>query len=253
MNRHSTLVLTYHSIGDDAGPTSIPAPVFRMQMDELVAAGYRSLKSQEFLDWRSGRDMPGPKVLITFDDGFADFAETAFPVMEARGLNALMFVPTGHVGGNERWGGANDPARQLMSWEQIKALSQRGVEFGAHAIHHPDLTALSPQERMAEIEGSGRMLAKQLGKPTRTFAAPYGRVNDAVLSDIAKHYDLAFSVEFDRADLSCNPLNVPRIEMHYFRNAQHWRGFLEGRELYFQGRRFLRAVRNLVTRRVSYQ
>jgi peptidoglycan/xylan/chitin deacetylase (PgdA/CDA1 family) len=253
MAEPSVLVLTYHSIGDDSGPTSIPADVFRRQMEELVSTGYRSLDLQGFIDWRLGRDSdPGRRVLITFDDGFADFGKTAFPIMRSRHLQPVMFVPTGKVGGSEDWGGANEPPRPLLSWRQIKALSKDGVEFGAHGVNHPDLTALSAEDRLTEIVNSGKMLEDALGKRTRSFAAPYGRVNKAVLADIAKHYELAFSVQFDRTRISCDPVNIPRIEMHYFRDPARWRTFLEGGEAYFQGRRFLRGVRNLVVPRQSY-
>jgi peptidoglycan/xylan/chitin deacetylase (PgdA/CDA1 family) len=130
-----------------------------------------------------------------------------------------------------------------MSWPQVAALAKAGVEFGSHSVTHADLPTLPPAERREEIVRSGEELADRLGKPTRSFAAPYGHVNDAVLDDLARTYEVAFGVRLDRASRQDNPVDVPRIEMHYFRNPNHLRDLLEGRDLYFQSRRLLRNVK----------
>ena len=59
------LVLTYHSISDAAGPTSIPAQVFDMQMQVLADLGRRSLRLSEFIDWHEGKNGADNGVLIT--------------------------------------------------------------------------------------------------------------------------------------------------------------------------------------------
>jgi peptidoglycan/xylan/chitin deacetylase (PgdA/CDA1 family) len=241
-------VVTYHSIGSAPGPTSIAAETFRMQMDVLVDCGYLSMNCQDFLDWRSGRktDAAG-RVLITFDDGFADFATTAFPILRERNLSCVVFVPTGKVGNHEDWRGANAPPRPLMSWSAVVELAQAGVEFGGHGISHVDLTRLTPEQRRHEINRCAQELAERTGRRTRSFAAPYGRVNQAVLADLAQTYDVAFGTRFDRARSTCELLDVPRIEMHYFRQRRQWQAFLRGDQSYFLVRRVLRACRNVAT------
>lgn len=56
-----------------------------MQMDALAAAGYRSQTLAEFIEWHAGQGDEGEdrRVLITFDDAFADFAEAAVPTFAA--------------------------------------------------------------------------------------------------------------------------------------------------------------------------
>jgi len=73
----TALVLTYHSISDAPGPTSIAPATFAMQMEMLGRCGYTSATSADFLAWHQGNGDMARKVLITFDDGFADFADTA--------------------------------------------------------------------------------------------------------------------------------------------------------------------------------
>ena len=252
MGAAQTLVLTYHSIpvslSGAPGPTSTPVETFRMQMDQLAEAGYAAMTLQDFIDWRAGRLPAGRRVLITFDDAFLDFAEAAHPILRGHGFNAVMFAPTGKLGSPEAWLGADAPARALMSWDQVAALAEDGVEFGSHSVTHADLTAISPEERRREIVESGDELARRLGKPVRSFAAPYGHVNAQVLAELSERYDLAFGTRFDRPHPDDNPLDVPRIEMHYFREQPRWRDFLEGGQTYFQARRLLRSVRETAMR-----
>jgi peptidoglycan/xylan/chitin deacetylase (PgdA/CDA1 family) len=188
--------------------------------------------------------------LITFDDGYADFATAAFPILRERELGCVVFVPTGKVGAREDWLGANVPPRPLMSWATIAQLAQSGIEFGAHGVSHVDLTLLTAERRRDEIDRCARHLTERTGRPTRSFAAPYGRVNELVLADLGRTYDVAFGTRFDRASASCDLFDVPRIEMHYFRRRSQWRGFLRGDRSYFFIRRALRAgkaaARNLL-------
>lgn len=245
-------VLAFHSISPDSGPTSIPPATFRMQLDTLAELGFRTMTCAEFSEWCGGRFDGSRRVLITFDDGYADFASTAFPALRERSFSAVVFVPTGKLGKREEWDGAHSPPRPLMDWSTVVELARAGVEFGGHGVTHADLTRLDPDRRRDEIEGSARELCERLGHRPRCFAAPYGRVSAPTLADIAHSYEAAFGTRFARATVNGDRFDVPRIEMHYFRNARNWRGFLQGHASYFVVRRTLRGAKNaaLAARRV---
>ncbi|MGD9809900.1 MAG: polysaccharide deacetylase family protein [Sphingobium sp.] len=240
------LVLTYHSVSDAAGPTSISPDTFAMQMETLAACGYDSATLDEFLDWHEGKRPLGRKLLITFDDGFSDFVDHALPILEDHGFGALMFVPTRKLGAPEDWEGANRPARRLMHGCELAALQARGVEFGAHSRTHANLPRLSADEREEEIAASGADLADLLGRPTKSFAAPYGAVDADTVAAIGRHYPIAFGTRFAPALAGVDRHDIPRIDMHYFRARAHWRNFLEGRRGYFRLRQALRWLGNKV-------
>ena len=242
------LVLTYHSISDAGGPTSIPRAVFATQMQTIADLGRRSVRLSEFIDWHAGEDVADDGVLITFDDAFEDFAQVAAPILQRHEFSALMFVPTGRLGRPEGWVGANNPARKLMDWATVRSLANEGFEFGGHSRTHANLTKLSAAEREQEIAGCAEDLSAQIGKPVEGFAAPYGRVSPEVVNAIGRHYRAAFGTRLALPTRGVDRFDIPRIDMHYFRNSKHWAGLLKGRKNYLRLRQSLRAVRSRVIR-----
>ena len=242
------LVLTYHSISNAGGPTSIPPAVFASQMDVLSDLGRRSVRLKEFIDWHAGKDSAGDGVLITFDDAFEDFANVAAPILQRHDFSALIFVPTRWIGCPEGWAAGNDPARQLMDWATVRSLANEGFEFGGHSRTHANLTKLSPAERQNEIAGCAEDLSAQIGKPIEGFAAPYGHVSPEVVEAIGRHYRAAFGTRLAVPNRGQDLFDLPRIDMHYFREMKHWAGLLKGRRNYLRVRQSLRAVRSRVVR-----
>lgn len=236
------LVLTYHSISDAPGPTSIPPATFAMQMEMLSRCGYQSATCADFIAWHEGKGSMERRVLITFDDAFADFADAAVPILQRHGLSALMFVPTRKLGGVEDWYTHPPTNRPLMNHAQIEALATQGMEFGAHGRTHCSLPSVTGTARTDEIAGSGADLAEWLGATPLSFAAPYGAVDAEVIREIGAHYAIAFGTRFAEARHSDDRHDIPRIDMHYFRNSYAWRNFLEGGRLYFCARDMLRRV-----------
>ncbi|MEO8723126.1 MAG: polysaccharide deacetylase family protein [Sphingobium sp.] len=236
-------VLTYHSISDAGGPTSIPPAVFAMQMEVLAASGYHSLAVADFIAWHEGRRPSDRSVLITFDDGFLDFAQVAAPILKQHGLTAVVFVPTAKLGGDESWALVEGPGRPLMNWDQVRALGEQGMEFGGHSRTHANLAKLDEAARMREIADCKTELAAQIGAPGTAFAAPYGAVNADTISAISRHYDVAFGTRLALARRGADRHDIPRIDMHYFRERRHWQGLLDGGTAYLRARQGLRILR----------
>lgn len=240
-------ILMYHSISAGPGPTCIAPQVFAAQLEALAEAGHTCVSLAQVAEARrGGAALPPGTVALTFDDGFRDFQAEAHPRLAARGWSATVFVPTGCVGGFDDWErhGEASPARPLMNWDQIEQLAAQGIDFGAHAVTHRDLTRLPPAEALAEIDGSHQALTARLDRAPAAFAAPFGRTNRSVRAALRPRFALAVGTRFSRATPSDDVYNLPRIEMWYFRDPGRWRRYLAGRaRAYVLTRRLLRGLR----------
>ncbi len=247
-------ILMYHSIASDPGPTSIPVDLFRQHMEALVESGANVVPLVALAAWQRGElSLPERTVVITFDDGFQDFADAAFPFLQQHRLAATVFLPTGCLGGSESWVGKNSPPRKLMSWSTVVDLAAAGVDFGGHSVTHADLTALPLDRLQDEIKRSQAEIGERLGRPTETFAPPYGRSDARVRAELARHSRVSVGTGLDRARRDADLTDAPRIEMHYFRIPALFRAYLAGRaDWYLSARQLGRRARALaVARRAS--
>ncbi len=243
-------ILMYHSISDAGGPTSIPAPVFRDQMEAIAEAGIPVIMLGDLEAARAGRRALAPQsVIITFDDGFEDFIRNAWPVLEEKGFASITYLPTGCVGGMENWRGAHEPPRRLLDWAQVCELDAAGVDFGSHTISHPNLNGLRTLALVEELRISKQALEDRLGKEVRHFAPPYGLANHPTRSTIEKLYATSVGTKFKRATLESYIGDLPRLEMFYYTNPWRWHDHLLGRgRRYMRRRQILRQFREAMSK-----
>ena len=236
-------ILMYHSVSERGGPTATPEPVFRAQMEAIADSGVPVLS----LDALSG-GWPGRGVVLTFDDGFQDFADAAWPVIRDHGWTALVYLPTAFVGGVEGWAGIAKPPRPLMDWTTIERLSAEGVQFGGHTINHPDLIALEGAALEEELTTSKALIAERTGQDICHFAPPYGRATDATRSAIRRHYATSCGTRLARATPRDDVFDLPRLEVFYYQDASRLSALLAGRgDAYLFARRTLRAVKDRIS------
>ncbi|GAB2689241.1 polysaccharide deacetylase family protein [Aliiglaciecola aliphaticivorans] len=67
-----------------------------------------------------------------------------------------------------------DPEPRMMNPQQIKQLSETGVEIGGHTVNHPILKVLSKEQQFEEIHQCKVQLESWTGKPVKHFAYPNG-------------------------------------------------------------------------------
>ena len=236
-------ILMYHSISDAPGATSIAPEIFGAQMQALAASNLPVVSLDTLMD---PAGQAGRSVVITFDDGFADFDETAWPILRDYNFRPIVYLPSGCIGGAESWTGSNTPPRPLMGWNRVESLAAEGVHFGAHSITHPDLAALDADALEHEIARSGHDIAARLGQPIRHFAPPYGSASAAVRRCIARHYATSVGTRLGVAGPGADLHDLPRLEMFYFTDIARWTTHLSGGGgAYLTARRALRRLRQM--------
>ncbi len=182
-------ILMYHKISAPTPGTGWPGLFVRpgglaRQVDELLAAGLPCVPYNDALPAirRGERGF-----CLTFDDGFTSVYEHALPVLQARGVKAMLFLVAGQIGGTDEWDRAiGETPHALMDHGQIREWLAAGHEIGAHTLTHPHLTQLPRARARAEIFDSKARLEDRFGVPVRHFCYPYGDRNEAILTMVAE-------------------------------------------------------------------
>jgi hypothetical protein len=68
------------------------------------------------------------------------------------------------------------------------------------------------------------------------------------VESIGRHYRIAFGTRLALPKRGRDRFDIPRIDMHYFRDPKHWAGLLQGHRNYLRLRQALRAVRSKIVR-----
>jgi peptidoglycan/xylan/chitin deacetylase (PgdA/CDA1 family) len=172
----------YHRV--DAMPPYAPHPtnfvsptLFKEQIEALLSWGYSPVTFKTWMTWRTHRGhIPKRPFIVTFDDGYADFADNAWPVLKSVKVPATVFLVASKIGGVNDWG-SEAPRTQLLDEVQIRTLQDEGVEFGGHGYAHVPLAAVSPNQARTDIEHCRAALVGTLGKAPEVFAYPYSNQN----------------------------------------------------------------------------
>ncbi|MFN8597922.1 MAG: polysaccharide deacetylase family protein [Anaerolineae bacterium] len=173
-------ILMYHYISTPPKATdkirvglSVTPENFEAQLDLLTAKGYTTISLFDlYQHLATGQALPDKPIILTFDDGYVDNYENAFPALKARGMSATFFVltaPTDNL----------DPA--YMSWTQIKEMSDAGMDMQLHAKDHVDLRHRDYDYLVWEIIGGRQSIEGHTGKPVVFMAYPSGKYDAAVL------------------------------------------------------------------------
>lgn len=170
-------ILMYHRVNDETGTRySIHVESFRKQMEMLKQEGYETVTvSQVAGAIRGEGSLPSKPVAITFDDGYLDTYENAFPILQELGFTATVYIITGTLGTDKSYG--------YMQEDALKALIDAGWEIGSHGVTHTDLnkTKLGAGNEMKQ---SKENLETKLGIKVRSFSYPFGIANQS-LKDLA--------------------------------------------------------------------
>src|SRR5437588_1186382 len=130
-------ILMYHSISRHATPKFKPFTVspesFADQMAYLHQHAYALMTVTQLVKvlTQEGSVLPERTIVLTFDDGFADFFTDALPILQQYGFPATLYVTTGFIGSTSGWMRREGEATRLMlTWEQLTEICSCGVDLG---------------------------------------------------------------------------------------------------------------------------
>jgi peptidoglycan/xylan/chitin deacetylase (PgdA/CDA1 family) len=169
------VVLIYHRVGAGTGvEVDLPAALFDEQLGYLRARG-PVVTLDTALELVAGQPVaadpvegPDP-VVITFDDGTADFVDVAVPILERHGVPALLYAATAFVDDGRSFPDEGRPA----SWSGLRdAVSTGLVTVGSHTHNHALLDRIPAATAADELDRSVDRIGAELGAAPRHFAYP---------------------------------------------------------------------------------
>lgn len=63
----------------------------------------------------------------------------------------------------------------MLTWDQIKEMSENRISFGAHTVSHPIMSRISIEMAEREIQESKKTIEEKIGRPITSFAYPFGK------------------------------------------------------------------------------
>ncbi len=222
-------VLLYHSVaGETAGsdPFAVRLDDFRRDMAAVAESGRTAMTATGYHGWCQsvGRGDVRP-VLVTFDDGFADYADRALPVLQEHDLASTLFVTTGWLG-----------RREMLSRSALAALGSLPgrsggpvVEIGAHSVSHSHLDTLRPGEARRELCYARETLEDALGAWVTAMAYPHGS-HSALTKRLAREtgHITAHAVKNALSHPDDDPFAVGRFTVHAGTTRAQVRAALSG-------------------------
>lgn len=276
------LVFMFHSVSDEPSPfrLSVRSSTFE-KFCELLAEDYEVLSCAELESRRRAGALPARAIALTFDDGYADNHDVAWPILRKFGLPASVFVTAGCVGGDKllwfqrlahifekarpealpvtvgSWTftldtdservatvervatdmkkmsasereeklaaigealGVTDFSplkREMLTWDQLRAMDAGGFSVEAHTMTHPILSMETIDAATREIGESREVLSAAIGRSVELFAYPNGKRKDMTDEVVAavEHagYRAAYAAEFGATSPANDPYRIPRV------------------------------------------
>jgi peptidoglycan/xylan/chitin deacetylase (PgdA/CDA1 family) len=96
----------------------------------------------------SGR-LPQRAACITFDDGYADNAEIALPILQRYGVPATFFVASGFLDGGRMW---NDSVIEALRAARLDRIDLSDIGLGLHTLSSPTARRLAIDRVLAALK-----------------------------------------------------------------------------------------------------
>lgn len=204
--KYTIPILAYHSIGYRDDNPFVSVENFAKQLRYIKEKGYDVITLDELAEGiKNKKIFKRNKVVITFDDGFKDNFQSAYPVLKKFSFPATIFLITDYIG----------KEKEFLNWDEVMAMSKNKISFGAHTKTHFYLGPGKDDEVVREeIVGSKKAIEKEAGLTVNNFSYPTGGFNERV-KEIVKEAGFKSACTTNRgfAKLNSDVYELKRIKV----------------------------------------
>lgn len=166
-------ILAYHSLNPNrfSNKLAISARLFRKQMLWIKRNRYQVIELEACAKGEWKENFWERKTAITFDDGYLDNYQHAFPILKESGFMATFFVTAEDVG-----------KKGFMTWDMLREMAVApGIEIGSHALEHKPLTDVLEEEARTSLIVSKKILEEKLNREIKAVSYPCGSFNEGIV------------------------------------------------------------------------
>ncbi len=201
-------ILTYHRVGGGSSDElDLPAPAFAEQVGIL---GRHEVVGIDDALVRLAAGDTRPCVVLTFDDGFGDVYDNAWPLLREARLPFTLYLATAFLGRRMEWEGSTGRSQgaRALTWEQVAEMIEDGLcTPGNHTHHHV------PPDRIDEheLDASSDAVESRLGVRPAHFAYPWGVRVPALEPALGLRFRSAVTGAVGRNRPGSHPLLLRRV------------------------------------------
>ncbi len=209
-------ILMYHGVVDDFqsnpeignSPYYITTSQFEAQMRYLYENGYRTLPLSQLRDFlhkvcTCDEQVRDKFIIITFDDGYQNNYFHALPVLKKYSFAANFFVIVSRIGTNN-----------YLNWEQLKQMTDEGMEIHSHTLNHLPLETLSFADVEKELHLSKEILEQRLNRTVAFISYPHGSYNKKIIEVARKAgYIGGCTSEIAFFNSNSDPFEIGRLDI----------------------------------------
>ncbi len=200
-------LLIYHRVGGgSADERDLSVAEFEKQVEEL---SWHDVVSLDAAVDRLEKGDASPSVVLTFDDGFADVYDHAWPMLKAHGLPFTIYLSTAYVGGTMHWDGSTAKAAGPgLTWPQLDEMVSSGLCLVANHTHtHARPEKLDP----AELDTCNELIEKHLGVKAAHFTYTWGIPVPSMEAELRSRFRSASTGQLGRNLPGADLLRLRRV------------------------------------------
>jgi peptidoglycan/xylan/chitin deacetylase (PgdA/CDA1 family) len=158
------------------------------------------------------RSEVGDLLSLTVDDGYSCTAAIFHPLLLNSTVKPTVFICPSLVGVGNRWNPRAQTDRRMLSWDELKWLTDDGWDIGCHGYDHVRMRRKRTDELKRDFESALADCHRHLRRSPRYLAYPYGDYDARIASVATDYFEAAFAVDATAKQEPCVPLRfrLPR-------------------------------------------
>jgi len=221
-------ILMYHSIADNSDdPYAVSVDSFKKQIAWLSENGYEIVPLSYLVSSLQAGQVRSlhKKVVITFDDGYADFISNALPVLLDHKAPATVFLVTAMLGQTSSWN-KSAPHDSLMTEADARYIKTKDISLGSHTADHVNLTLVDEDGLEKQLKASYDTLSI-LGETFHAFSYPWGQWSPQVgVAVKSAGYQCALAVGQQTRIAPADLFRLPRVTLGHHADLAYFQSVL---------------------------